>query len=74
LWYNEFKAGEYMSMETAKEKFLKVYANLPLGIREEIILILEGKPITWNVAYLEVNNNTKNSQEILRKLEELKIL
>jgi len=63
-----------MSMETAKEKFLKVYANLPLGIREEIILILEGKPITWNVAYLEVNNNTKNSQEILRKLEELKIL
>ncbi|HCX27646.1 MAG TPA: hypothetical protein DHI91_00715 [Candidatus Portnoybacteria bacterium] len=61
-------------METAKEKFLKVYANLPLGIREEIILILEGKPITWNVAYLEVNNNTKNSQEILRKLEELKIL
>ena len=63
-----------MSMETAKEKFLKVYANLPLGIREEIILILEGKPITWNAAYLEVNNNTKNSQEILSKLEELKIL
>ena len=63
-----------MSSEAAKEKFLKVYANLPLGIREEIILVLEGKPITWNAAYLEVNNDTKNSQEILRKLEELKIL
>lgn len=63
-----------MSQETAKEKFLKVYANLPLSIREEIILVLEGKPITWNAAYLEVNNDTKNSQEILRKLEELKIL
>lgn len=63
-----------MKLEVAKENFLKVYANLPLGIREEIILVLEGKPITWNVAYLEVNNNTKNSQEILRKLEEFKIL
>lgn len=63
-----------MNSEAAKEKFLKVYANLPLGIREEIILVLEGKPITWNAAYLEVNNDTKNSQEILRKLEGLKIL
>ena len=63
-----------MSQEAAKERFLKVYANLPLGIREEIILVLEGKPITWNAAYLEVNNDTKNAQEILRKLEELKIL
>jgi len=63
-----------MSQEAAKERFLKVYANLPLGIREEIILVLEGKPITWNAAYLEVNNDTKNAQEILIKLEELKIL
>jgi len=57
-----------------KEKFLKVYANLPLGVREEIVLVIDGKPITWNAAYLEVNNNTKYSQEILKKLEELKIL
>lgn len=63
-----------MNLEAAKEKFLKVYANLPLGIREEIILLLEDKPITWNAAYLEVNNDTRNSQEILRKLEEFKML
>lgn len=63
-----------MSPETIKEKFLKVYANLPLGVREEIVLVIHGKPITWNAAYLEVNNNTKYSQEILKKLKELKIL
>lgn len=63
-----------MSSKTIKERFLKIYANLPLGVREEIILVLEGKPITWNVAYLEVNNDTKYSKEILKKLEELKII
>jgi hypothetical protein len=63
-----------MSPETIKERFLKVYANLPLGVREEIVLVIYEKPITWNAAYLEVNNDTKNSQVILKKLEELKIL
>jgi len=63
-----------MSQENVKEKFLKIYANLPLGVREEIILVLDDKPITWNVAYLEVNNNTKYSENILKKLEEFKII
>ena len=63
-----------MSSEAAKEIFLKVYSNLPLGVREEIILILEGKPMTWNAAYLEVDNDTKYSDEILNRLEELKII
>ncbi len=63
-----------MSPETIKEKFLKIYANLPLGVREEIILVIDKKPITWNAAYLEVNNDTKYSQVTLKKLEELKIL
>ncbi len=57
-----------------KEKFLKVYANLPLNIRKEIILVIDDEPVTWNVAYLEVSNNTKKSIKILKKLEELKII
>lgn len=63
-----------MSPDTIKEKFLKVYANLPLSVRGEIVLVIGGKPITWNAAYLEVNNDTEYSQEILEKLKELKIL
>ncbi|MFA6305639.1 MAG: hypothetical protein WC651_02835 [Candidatus Gracilibacteria bacterium] len=57
-----------------RENFLKIYANLPLGIRKEIILTLDDKPITWNVAYTEVNANTTLSKIILEKLEKLDII
>lgn len=58
-----------------KEKFLKIYANLPLGLREDIVLVLDGRgPITWNAAYLEINNNTELSRTILEKLTDLKII
>lgn len=59
----------------SKESFLKIYANLPLGIRQEIILVLEdGRPITWDVAYIEVKENTPLSAIILEKLENLQII
>lgn len=57
-----------------REKFLKIYANLPLPIREEIILSIEGKPLTWNVAYIEILNETPLSNEILEKLEKIGII
>lgn len=59
---------------TNREKFLHLYANLPLPLREEIILVIHNKPISWNVAYLEVNENTALSKEILEKLENLQII
>ena len=58
-----------------KDRFFKVYANLPINLREEIVLVLPGRgPITWNVAYLEINNDTKLGEEIVKKLIELKII
>jgi len=58
-----------------KERFFKVYANLPINLREEIVLVLPEKgPITWNVAYLEIDNNTELGKEILQKLINLKIV
>ena len=58
-----------------KEKFLKIYSNLPLGIRKEIVLVLEdNRPITWNVAYIEIESNTSLSEIILDKLEKLQII
>ncbi|MBU1176950.1 MAG: hypothetical protein ABIG88_02105 [Patescibacteria group bacterium] len=51
-----------------REEFLKIYANIPINLREEIILVLENRgPITWNVAYLEISQKTKLSEEILKK-------
>lgn len=58
-----------------REKFLKIYANLPLGVRQEIILVLEEKgPITWDVAFIEVDNDTGLSKTILEKLEKLQFI
>ena len=58
-----------------KDQFFKIYANLPLNLRSEIVLVLSDRgPITWNVAYTEINNDTKLGELILQKLEELKII
>lgn len=61
--------------EDAKSRFLHAYANVPLGLRnQEIILLIEDKPMTWDVAYIEVEKETKKSKEILRKLVELELI
>lgn len=60
---------------TLRQRFFKVYPSLPINLRKEIILVLkEHGPITWEVAYLEIDNNTKLGKEILKKLEELKVI
>lgn len=59
----------------SREKFLKIYSNLPINIRKEVILVLKDKgPITWEVAYLEIENKTKLGDKILKKLSKLKII
>ncbi len=62
------------SIEGLRERFLKIYADIPLNIRKEIVIVLGKEPITWNVAYIEVLNNTEKSMGILKLLEELKII
>jgi len=60
-----------------RDKFFKFYANLPLNIRKEIVLDLgenQGGPITWEVAYREINGDTELGKKILDKLVELKFI
>lgn len=58
-----------------REKFLKIYANLPLGVRQEIILVLDdGKTLSWNATFVEVESKTELSEKILEKLENLEII
>ncbi len=62
-------------MDNLRERFLKIYSNLPLTTRDEIIYVVPDKgPITWNVAYLEIKNNTIFGTDILNKLIELNII
>ena len=57
-----------------KERFYNVYNNLPLGVRDEVILVVKDEPITWKVARLEIDSNTPLSNEILEKLASLQII
>ena len=55
--------------------FKKVFANLPDKIRnEDIILVIDKKPYTWNAVFLEINNSTQLGTKMLKKLKELKII
>lgn len=69
--YTLYNQGASMDL---KEKFYKIYNNLPLNLRDEVILVLENEPITWKVARLEVDQDTKLSRIILEKLTALRIL
>lgn len=62
--------------EELKVRFFKILANVPDKIRsEDIIVVVDEKPYTWNAAAIEVKNGTKVGQKIMRILkEEVKIL
>lgn len=64
-----------MSKDSKKQQFYKIFANLPINLREEVILVIPKKgPITWQVAFLEVDNDTELGKMILEKLSDLKII
>ena len=56
------------------KKFRTIYASLPLNVRTEIIVVINGKPISWNLAFEEIENETNLSKEILKALENLEII
>jgi len=56
------------------ERFMKVFSNLPINVRKEIIVVIDDQPITWNVAYNEIKHNTELGKQILKKLIELDVI
>lgn len=60
--------------EDKRAKFLKIYANIPDSLREDIIAIVDGKTYTWNTAYFEIKNDTPLGKKILKILEVTKTL
>lgn len=57
-----------------EDKFIKVYSDIPVSLRREVILVIDDKPLTWNVAYVEIKNRTKLGKRILSKLIELEFI
>lgn len=57
-----------------KAIFMKTYANLPLGTRQEVVAVIDNEPLSWQAAWLEIDQDTPKGKEILDYLFELKIL
>ncbi|MBI2584076.1 MAG: hypothetical protein HYW25_05385 [Candidatus Aenigmarchaeota archaeon] len=63
-----------MPLGDALERFMKVYANLPIEERNQVIAVIDEQPISWNMAYLEIRNKTELGQKISQKLIKLEII
>ena len=58
----------------SKDKFYKVYSNLPDNIRKEIIVVIDDKPYTWNNAFIEIRRETKLGKKILQVITNLELI
>ncbi len=56
------------------EDFFKVYAGLPMEERNNVVAILDDEPVSWNLAFSEISNNTFNGEKILKILKTLEII
>ena len=54
--------------------FMKTFASVPDPLRNEIILVIEGKPYTWETVFIEVKARTRLSKMMLEQLKNLKII
>ena len=61
-------------MEDKKAKFLKIYANIPDNLRQDIIVVVDKKTYTWNTSYLEIKNETQLGKKVLKALEDTGII
>ncbi len=62
-------------MENKKEKFMRIFANIPEKIRsEDVIAVVGDKPFTWNNAMIEIKNDTELGRKILKLLERMGII
>ena len=59
-----------------KERFLKIYTNIPMGLRSETICVVgeQDRPISWDVAFVEINQDTPMGDVILNKLYKLNLI
>jgi len=65
------KVGEY---DVLKSKFLKVYANVPMPLREEIIAVVDNEPFTWASARTEVMHDTEKANKIIGQIRDIGVI
>lgn len=66
--------GHIITVMNKQQRFYKIYSNLPINLREEVIAVIDNEPLTWKVAKLEIDGKTKLGEEILEKLASQNII
>lgn len=56
------------------ERFFSVYSSISLEERKLPIVIIEDKPINWNLAYEYIENETEIGKKILKQLIDMEII
>lgn len=60
--------------EIPLERFMKVFSNLPIEERNQVVVVIDDQPISWNMAYNEIRHKTELGKKISKKLIELNII
>lgn len=54
--------------------FRRIYANLPVKARDEVIVVIDGEPYSWRNVRLELENKTELGQKMLEKMKKMEII
>lgn len=55
-------------------RFLNVYANLPPRLKNQIVVVVDDEPMTWNAVYLELKEESEIGKKALKALIEMEII
>jgi len=55
-------------------KFNRVYANLPIPLRNEIVAVVDNEPMTFHVVKLELDNKTDIGFKALQNMIDMEII
>lgn len=62
-----------MVMKKLRERFMKIYPNIPLGARNEIVAVVEGNNLTYHGIWSLIVEETLIDQA-LEKMDKMGIL
>ena len=60
-------------MDKLKRKFIKIYANIPIGARSEIVAIVDEKTLTFNQIYDKVIEG-QVAEKALKNMKAMEII
>jgi hypothetical protein len=55
-------------------RFLNVYASLPDRLKDQLVIVIDEKPMSWNAVYFELKSDTELAQRIMDQLIEMDII